>query len=84
MCRAAYDTLEGTSEKRARRRQGYSRQISNLIIPVDLERMFIIMHICVPFPHIHPSSTQRELRICGGKALRAQISGFYSVVVMCW
>lgn len=35
VCRAAYDTLEGTSEKRARRRQGYSRQIINLIIAVD-------------------------------------------------
>ena len=83
VCRAAYDTLEGTSEKRARRRQGYSRQISNLIIPVDLERMFIIMHICVPFPHIHPSSTQREIRICGAEAIRAQIREFCDVMVMC-
>ena len=57
--------------------------MSDFIIPVDLERMFIIMHICVPFPHIHPSSTQRELRICGGKALRAQIREFCGVVVMC-
>lgn len=83
VCHAADDTLEDTPEKRARRWQGYSRHMSDFIIPVDLERMFIIMHICVPFPHIHPSSTQRELRICGGKALRAQIREFCGVVVMC-
>lgn len=83
VCRAAYDTLEGTSEKRARLRQGYSRQIINLIIAVDLERMFIIMHICVPFPHIHPTSTQRELSICGGKALRAQMREFCDAMVIC-